>query len=77
MTSSVSSQGTITIICSAYVEYLLNFLNAQLTSETVFLISPHFYSVFVRYLDRKDTGFGLPSCTCAITTNPTFPLTDK
>ena len=74
MTSSVSSHGTITFICSAYVEYLLSFLNAQLTNKTVLSIIPHFNSVLVRYLDRKETGFGLPSYTCVITTNPIFPL---
>jgi hypothetical protein len=77
MTSRVSSQGTITTICSAYVEYRRNFLNAQLTRETVFSISPHFYSVFVRYLDMKATGFLLPSCTWVMTTNPTFPFNEE
>jgi hypothetical protein len=60
MTSNVSSQGTISVICSAYVEYLLSFLSAQHTSKTVLSISPHFNSVFVRYLDKKDTGLGYP-----------------
>lgn len=77
MTSSVSSQGTITVICSAYVEYLLNFLKAQLTNETVLSISPHYFYVLVRYLDRKETGFGLPSYTCVITTNPVSPISEE
>ena len=76
MTSSVPSHGTITFICSAYVEYLLSFLSAQLINETVLSIIPHINSVLVRYLDRKETGFGLPSYTCIITTNPIFPLTE-
>ena len=77
ISNRVSSQGTITIIRSAYVEYRRNFLNAQLARETVFSMSPHFSSVFVRYLDMKATGLLLPSCSWVITTSPTFPFTEE
>lgn len=76
ITITDSSQGTITLIFFAYVEYLLSFLKAQLTRLTVYSNSLHLTSDLVKYLERKATGFSISPFIYVTASKPVLPSTE-